>query len=322
MKKQGIINFPESEVGGNFGLRAPLDTFDGSQVFYGDANLDLDTELLGFDEFTLSYHGLIKSLHPSEMTYEPRGLNHIAVCTEELDSSTVESIMQGKYLNRRHIPDSLQDILGSKNKHSLGYANLARYKLYDHEHKNELETNLEVGVIRGIGDAALRSVVVKYIMEEVSRERGVFISAGDISVNDLEEIICSEEFVTSYALNGEEVEAVVVLADTPSSLPWFSESRLEELAGNINKEYRDIRLAFLALTSPNLRRQRLAPILFDLAFNNLHGDKKDIILCTECSPRSVSYTPFIIARHMAGKFERRETVTERNEIIIYPKTTV
>lgn len=320
-KKQGIIDYSEPEINNAHELLAPVKTNDGTLVYTSEVEESIDRSILGIDDFTISYHGLARAINLKSMSFEPRKLAHLAVVTEELSYEHSAQILSGGYLSNRTVADSLSAVVGAKDEYSLGYANMTSYsRRSGGEGVKSVQEKLSLKVARGIGDLAVRALLIEYIETEISREEGQFLMEGSLSSEDIDSIISNPDFSTAYALGDDGIQSVVILADTPGILPWFNEERIQEVAEKMGQSYENVKLAFLALTSPGLRQQRLAPVLFDLAFSQLEGVLEEFVLCTECSPRSISYTPHLMARHLRSSWDRRETLTERTKIVVYPKT--
>lgn len=319
-KKQGIIYYSEPEDLNNDNLIYPTTTNDGTLIYYGDVEPSIDTDKLNIDNFTISYHGLVEEMDLNASTYYPRRLAHIALMSEELDSDFSDKLLQGEYIKKRSEADSLLSYFNSANEHSIGYAIMTSYSKKIDDHAQLTHESASLKVARGIGDLAVRSILVAYIEQEISREKGQFLMEGTMTPEDIDSVLSSPDFSTAYAIDDNGVQSVVILADSPSALPWFNEDRIEKLAEKMGQQYDDVKLAFLALTNPSLRSNRLAPALFNLAFSQLEGVGNNFILCTECSPRSISYTPYLMTRQLSGAWQRRQTVTERTRAVIYPIT--
>ena len=320
--KQGIIEYSEPEIyEGMYGRISKTDS--GAYVYSGASDENIDRIFLGTDDFTVSYHGLVENYRDELAFFAPRLSPHIAISTELVRDYHSKNIIEGMYIDQRDKPDSLREVLGSSGvEHTLGYAVLTLYEQYDNGGPREALKNHEVGVLRSVGDAALRGVISDFVIEEIDREKGSFISSGELTENQLDRVLARTDIITAYATQDGEIDSVVVVADSPSVFPWFNEKRIEVLAGNMNHKYEDVHLAFLAFTNPKKRDKHVASNLFGLAIEEVAGEKNSMILCTECSPRSISYVPFMMAKRLSGKWDLKDLVIERTKAVVYPKDTL
>lgn len=320
-KNRGIIDYSPPDQLDSAEIKTNNYTLDGTAVYKEEAAPEIEREFIGFDSFTVSYHGLIKSIAYNELDYVGRTLPHISIFTHELDTGVSENLIKGQYLPYRQFPDSLKNLLNDENGHSMGYAAMTRYESRGSV-KNDISKFDGFYVERGVGNLSTRSILTDFIADEVSREDGQFISKGSLDKEYFDGILSSDNFVTSYSIEDDLVQSLVILSDSPGNLPWFNEERIEKLSIDMGKKYSDVKLAFLALTTPELRRKRIAPVLFDLAFNELENPGREFILCTECSPRSISYTPYLMSRQLNKKYITKETITERTVAHVYPMSNL
>lgn len=318
VKKQGIIDYSEPDI--NESQRVFGVTADGSRIYASDYDQNIDKNFIKSDEFTVSYHGLVRYFEDSMAQFQPRLYTHVAISTEELSPRVAHKIVEGSYIQKRAVADSLKDQLGpTEAEHTLGYGVVASFLKKQsseeiatlHEHK--------LGVARAIGDTALRAGLTDFLINEISRERGMFIAGGGLGENDLVEILSRPDVVSTYASRGNVINSAIIFADSPSVFPWFNEERITQIAEKSGQTYDDVHLAFLAFTSPEKREKHVASALFDMAIEEVVGGREKMTLCIECSPRSIVYVPFMIAKHFKKSWDLQNIVVERAKAVIYPK---
>lgn len=320
--KQGIIDYSPTVSDDSKNYLTTRKTVDGVAVYLGEIDDVIDRSFLGFDNFTISYHGLINYFNPTDITYSPRNIPHVSIITEELDNKLSTQIVEGTFVQNRKISDSLLNVLKKYDReHSIGYANMTKFSRRDNVEVRNSNPKISIKASRAIGDLTIRSLVVDFIQTEMAREDGRFISQGVVPTDELHAIISDSSTVTSYAMDDDGINSVVILGQSPSALPWFNEARIDKIAHDMKSKYSSVVLGFLALTSPDSRKRRVAPALFDLAIAEILEGDRDFIFCSECSPRSIAYTPYLTSRQLENNWGIRQTLTERTTAVVHSKTT-
>lgn len=318
VKKQGIIDYSEPDASQShrqFGVTA-----DGSCIYPSDYDQNIDKNFIKSDEFTVSYHGLVRYFEDSMAQFEPRLYDHVAISTEELSPRVAHKIAEGSYIQKRVVADSLKDQLGSaENEHTLGYGVVASFSKKQVSEEKIAQNEYTLGVARALGDTVLRVSLTDFLINEISREQGMFIASGGIEKNDLAEMLSRPDVVSTYASKDDAINSAIIFADSPSAFPWFNEERIAQIAKKSGQTYEDVHLAFLAFTSPEKREKNVASSLFDLVVNEVVGPNEKMTLCIECSPRSIVYVPFMIKKHLKQIWDLQNIIVERTKAVIYPK---
>lgn len=316
IKKQGIIAYSEPE---SLEYIAELgQTLDGSNIFKGEVEATIDKNFINVDAFTISYHGLVRKFDKSAVFFNPRDLVHLAISTEELDTETSQKIIQGEYITNRQSPDSLKDLLASsKDEHTLGYGVMASFVKKEYPLDKQASDNYDLRVYRALGSNAVRASLVDFLRNEISRENGQFISSGSFQEEELAEILSMPDVVSTIALEKDKINSAIIFADSPNIFPWFNEERISELAIRSGQTFEDVHLAFLAFTSPEKREKNVASAIFDLAVSEVVKGSEKMTLCVECSPRSIVYVPFMIAKHLSNSWDLKNIIIERSKAVVY-----
>jgi len=318
VKKQGIIDYSEPD---NVESILPFgQTADGSRVYTSDYDHNIDKNFIKSDEFTVSYHGLVRYFEDSMAQFEPQLYTHVAISTEELSPNVAKKIVEGSYIQKRVVADSLKDQLGSsKLEHTLGYGVMASFVRKQSFEELTAQDEYNLGVARALGDTALRASLTDFLIKEISREQGMFIASGGMDKDVLAETLARPDVISTYAINNDAINSAIIFADSPSVFPWFNEERIAQIAEESGQTYEDAHLAFLAFTSPDKREKRVASALFDMAIAEVLKGSDRMTLCIECSPRSIVYVPFMIANHYKKSWDLKNIVIERTKAAIYPK---
>lgn len=318
--EQGMIDFnpdwdvlPES-------IKASMTILqDGTTILSGDADPSLNRDLIGSDEFTLSYGGLRRAFDEVDikLTKSRReNMPHISVVTEVLDDHIAKNILDGKYLGRRRKADSLRELFEEEGteSHSMSYAVLMKYTKDEKSVDNiGITGDEDVEVHRGIEDAAIRLKIAEYIHSEMAKEHGQFFVDADMSIDDIEEILTDERLAITYSLSeGGQVDGLIIIGESPDVFPYFNRSRIEALDDDLGVTYDNTLLVYLALTGDEAAGKRRTPILFFAALKSIiDKGAESISFCLECSPRSIVYSPYLINRAMRVRWVPDGSVIER-----------